>query len=71
MAAYRPQRGHTTTSTRSIEPPEFQSSADSCRLEARILPLENTTHFFRDAGVRGTMARQVAQFLSIQLLGEL
>ncbi|MFW5866822.1 MAG: alpha/beta hydrolase [Armatimonadota bacterium] len=40
-------------------------------LDARVLPIEGADHFFASAGKRSMMGIQVAQFLSMQLMGEL
>ncbi len=40
-------------------------------LNARVLPIEGGDHFFTDAAMRSRMGIEVAQFLSVQLLGEL
>lgn len=38
-------------------------------LAARVLPIEGANHFFSDAGKRSMMGIQVAQYLSMQLVG--
>lgn len=50
--------------------PNIMALRDHYGLEARVMPIERTDHFFIDAVMRSMMGRQVAQFLSIQLIGE-
>lgn len=51
--------------------PNIMALREHYGLEARVLPIQNTGHFFPDAGLRSMMGRQVAQFLSMKLFGEL
>ncbi|MBD3293013.1 MAG: prolyl oligopeptidase family serine peptidase [Armatimonadia bacterium] len=51
--------------------PNIITLRDHHELDARILPIEGANHFFMDAGKRAMMGIQVAQFLSMKLVGQL
>jgi len=51
--------------------PNIITLRDHYDLDARVLPIEGADHFFTDAGKRSMMGIQVAQFLSMKLIGQL
>jgi hypothetical protein len=51
--------------------PNILALREHYELDARVLPIEGADHFFIDPGKRAMMAIQTAQFLSMQLFGEL
>ena len=50
--------------------PNIVTLRDHHELAARVMPIEGADHFFTDPGKRAMMGIQVAQFLSMKLVGE-